>query len=123
MARKKSRKKIVEGIVDACKNVGMYRTDFLPVIEDLADAMIQRDKTWEEFEESGGKSMVSYTNKAGAENLVKNPLLVLWNDQNKTVLAYRRELGLTPAGLKKLNEKAMQTPKKNALNEALKKLG
>ena len=55
--------------------------------------------------------------------MVKNPLLVLWDDLNKSALAYWRDLGLTPAGLKKLNEKAMQTPKKNALNEALKKLG
>ena len=34
----------------------------------------------------------------------------------------RRELGLTPAGLKKLREDAMKAPKKSALAEALAKL-
>lgn len=122
MARK-SKKKLVEGITQACKNVGTYKDDFLPIIESLADIELQRDRTWKEFENSGGQSMVPYTNKNGSENLVKNPLLVLWNEQNKTWLAYRRDLGLTPAGLKKLNEKAMKPVKQSPLAKALKDLG
>ncbi len=116
-------KKWKETITAKCKDVGTYKDAFDPVIESLASILAQRDKTKAEFKKSGGKSVMCHTNKAGAENVVKNPLLVLWDDLNKSALAYWRDLGLTPAGLKKLNEKAMQAPKKNALNEALKKLG
>ena len=118
-----SRKKLVENVVNACKNVGTYKADFDPIIETLVDAEIQRDKIRKEFTDSGGKTMIPYTNKNGSTNLVKNPLLVLWNDQCRTVLAYRRELGLTPAGLKKLNEKAMKPVKQSPLAKALKDLG
>ena len=35
--------------------------------------------------------------------MVKNPLLAVWDDLNKTALAYWRELGLTPAAYKKIS--------------------
>lgn len=123
MARKKSKKKWIEAITQDCKTLGVYKPAFDPAIEMLADVMVQRDKTWTEFEESGGKSMIPYTNKNGSENLVKNPLLIMWNELTKTALAYRRELGLTPAGLKKLDEKAMKSKKRSPLAEALRDLG
>jgi hypothetical protein len=45
------------------------------------------------------------------------------NDLNRDALAYWRDLGLTPAGLKKTDEAAMKQRKKSALGEALKGLG
>lgn len=63
--------------------------------------------------------MVRHTNKAGATNLEQNPLLRVINDLNRDALAYWRDLGLTPAGLRKINEAAMKKVKKNALAEAL----
>lgn len=127
MARKKSRKtrkkEWVEAITQDCKGLGVYKTAFDPAIEMLADVMVQREDIWKEFEDSGGKSMLPYTNKGGAENFVKNPILVMWNELTKTALAYRRELGLTPAGLRKLDEKAMKSKKRSPLAEALRDLG
>ena len=77
MARKKSRKARKKDWVDAitqdCKNLGVYKTAFDPAINMLADVMLQREDTWDEFESSGGKSMLPYTNKGGSENFVKNP--------------------------------------------------
>lgn len=116
-------KKWKETIISKCRAVGTYRDSFEPVIDSLAAILAQRDKTRAEFRKSGGKSVMEYTNKNGSTNLIKNPLLVLWNDQNQTALSYWRDLGLTPAGLKKLNEKAMEPPKRSALSEALKNLG
>lgn len=116
-------KKWKETITAKCKAVGTYKEAFDPVIDSLASILAQRDKTKAEFRKSGGESVMRYTNKAGAENIVKNPLLVLWDDLNKSALSYWRDLGLTPAGLKKLNDKALQPQKKNALSEAMKKLG
>lgn len=107
-------------IIEQCRSVGTYQDAFLPMIESLAGILEQRDRTHAEFTKSGGKSVVLYTNKAGAENMTKNPLLVLWDDLNKSALAYWRDLGLTPAGLKKINEEALnQQRKKNPLAEVL----
>lgn len=116
-------KKWKETIKAKCLEVGTYKPAFDPVIESLASILAQRDKTKKEFKDSGGKSVISFTNKSGAANMVKNPLLTLWDDLNKSALAYWRDLGLTPAGLKKLNDKALQKPKQSALAKALKDLG
>lgn len=116
-------KKWKETIRSKCEEVGTYKPAFDPAIESLASILAQRDKTRTEFKKSGGKSVMEHTNKHGDTNLVKNPLLVLWDDLNKSALAYWRDLGLTPAGLKKLHEKALQQPKKNPLAEALKNIG
>ena len=127
MARKKSRKarknEWIDAITQDCKGLGVYKTAFNPAIEMLADVMVQREDVWKEFEDSGGKTMLPYTNKGGSENFVKNPILVMWNELTKTALAYRRELGLTPAGLRKLDEKAMKSKKRSPLAEALRDLG
>ena len=119
MVKSKWKQKIIE----QCESVGTYQEAFLPMIEALAGILEQRDKTHAEFTSSGGKSVVTYINKFGAENMTKNPLLVLWDDLNKSALAYWRDLGLTPAGLKKINEAALQPKKKSALAEVLADLG
>lgn len=110
-------------IVKHCKAVGTYKSSFVPVIETLAEILEQRDLIREEFDESGARPVLIHTNKAGAENLSKNPLLVLWDEMNKSALAYWRDLGLTPAGLKRIDEQAVKVKKGNALAEALKELG
>lgn len=119
MTKLKWKKKIIE----QCQAVGTYKDPFLPVIETLAATLEQRDKTKKEFEDAGAQSIIMYTNKAGATNCSKNPLLVLWDELNKSALAYWRDLGLTPAGLKKIDEKAMKPKKRSALAEALNSLG
>lgn len=55
--------------------------------------------------------------------MTKNPLLVLWDDLNKSALAYWRDLGLTPAGLKKIDETAVRRKKTSSLADAIKILG
>lgn len=106
-----------------CETVGTYRESFMPVIDTLAATLAQRDSTYDEFLESGGKSCIEYTNKGGNTNMTKNPLLVMWDDLNKSALAYWRDLGLTPAGLKKIDETALKKQKKTGLSEILKELG
>lgn len=90
------------------------------VIESLAAVLEQRDKTHTEFLKSGGKSVIEYTNKGGSTNMTKNPLLVLWDDLNKTALSYWRELGLTPSAYKKITgEGAKKEMKAKGLAAAL----
>lgn len=110
-------------IKKACEEAGTYRPYFDHVIATLADILSKRDKAQEQFEKSGGNAIIKHTNKSGATNLEQNPALRMINDLNRDALQYWRELGLTPAGLKKINEKAMQKQKASALTEALKALG
>jgi hypothetical protein len=111
-------------IIAQTQGVGTYRKEFLPAIDTLAGILEQRDKTHAEFTKSGGKSVIEYTNKNGSTNQIKNPLLQTWNDLNTSALAYWRDLGLTPQGLRKIDEDLLKPQKKkSALAEALKDLG
>ena len=74
---------------------------FLPVINALAEILERRDQAQEQFFESGGNVVISYTNKGGNANPVKNPFYVVWNELNAIALSYWKELCLTPAAYKK----------------------
>ena len=89
-------------IIKQLTALGLQNDAYKSTVESLAAILEQRDKTFEEFQQNGGKSVIEYTNKGGSTNMTKNPLLVLWDDLNKTALAYWRELGLTPSSYKKL---------------------
>lgn len=120
MAKKKT---WIRKIRQACQDAGTYRPHFDIVIGTLASIMEMRDKALEQYEASGSNPVIVHTNKAKERNLVKNPALVAVDDLNKTALAYWRDLGLTPAGLKRINEDAMKLQRRSILAEALSSLG
>lgn len=93
------------------------------MIATLADILARRDKALDSFEKSGGNILVKHTNKAGATNIEQNPTLRMINDLNRDALQYWQALGLTPAGLRKINEAAMKAKKRSGLAEALKGIG
>lgn len=105
-------------IVSSAINVGTYRAEFDYVIDTLASILEKRDKTEEQFARSGSNAVITHTNKGGATNVCKNPLLVAIMDLNAQALAYWRDLGLTPSGLRKLKENAL-VERKTGLAEAL----
>ena len=92
---------------------------YAPAVETLAGILEQRDKTFKEFKSSGGCSVIEYTIKGGSTNMTKNPLLILWDDLNKSALAYWRELGLTPSSYKKMTGDAPKKEKPGGLAAAL----
>ncbi|MBP8594630.1 MAG: P27 family phage terminase small subunit [Ruminococcus sp.] len=107
-----------------CKDAGTYRRYFEPVIETLAGILSKRDEALEQFLASGGKVIVLHTNKGGATNLIQNPALRLVNDLNRDALMYWRELGLTAASLRKINEQAIRgSAELSPLDKALMELG
>lgn len=111
-------------IVMAMKTAGTFRdTCFDPVIDTLASILQRRDEIEALFVASGGNALVKHTNKAGATNIEQNPALRLINDLNRDALAYWRDLGLTPAGLKRIDEKAMKQKKISAMEKALSGFG
>lgn len=111
-----------EKITLNCKDVGTYRNSFDDIIDTLADILERRDETVELYKESNSKAVVEYTNKSGQTNLVKNPVLVTINELNASALTYWRDLGLTPKGLKGIDEQAVKVKKTSGLNEMLKAL-
>lgn len=106
----------------ACEAVGTYKPPFDHVIDTLAGILEARDDAQEQFEKSGGHTVVKHVNKGGNPNIVKNPALVVIDDLNKTALQYWRDLGLTPAGLRRIDEKAMKPQRASTLAEAMKAL-
>ena len=110
-------------IKDATEQAGTYRPFFDPVIDTLADILARRDEAQDLFKKSGSNILVKHTNKSGATNIEQNPALRLINDLNRDALAYWRELGLTPAGLKKLNESALKVETKSSFAEVLANMG
>lgn len=115
-----SKKKWKNLIIKQLTALGLQNDAYESTVESLAAILEQRDKTFDEFQKSGGKSVIEYTNKGGSTNMTKNPLLVLWDDLNKTALAYWRELGLTPSSYKKLTGTgAKQEESKKGLAAAL----
>ena len=91
-----------KAIVAACTEAGTYRAVYDHPIDTLADIMAKRDKAEEQYQETGSRPVYMHTNKAGAANLTVNPILNVINKLNEQALAYWRDLGLTPAGMKKL---------------------
>ncbi len=84
------------------KGIGTYRKEFEQVIKDTANLLEQRDAVYEQYIKEGAQPVVTRTSDRGAENRTKNPLLATWEDLNKTALSFYRDLGLTPAGLKRI---------------------
>ncbi len=118
MTQKRWKNKIKKAAQDA----GTYQPFFDAVIDTLAGILERRDEALEMFRESGGAVLVKHTNKGGATNIEQNPALRLVNDLERDALAYWRDLGLTPAGLKRIDEQLMRPKKQSALAAALAEL-
>ena len=106
----------------ASEEAGTYRPCFEELINTLAGILEKRDEAEAEYKRTGSKPIVKYTNKGGNENSTKNPALALWDDLNKTALSYWRELGLTPAGLKKLKDDALKAQNHKSFSDLLNQL-
>ena len=107
-------------IIEDMVEVGTYKPQFNKIIDNLAKIYDDMDIAREQFERSGGQLIVKHTNKNGSTNIVKNPYYLIIEGLQSNILQYSRELGLTPLGLKKINDKEMSgKTKKSKLESAL----
>lgn len=106
-------------IKEYTESVGTYKPQFEHTIKILAKAMEDYDKAIKDFEESGGELIVEHTNKSGATNITKNPYYLVIEGLRASIIVYFRELGLTPAGLKKINDKEIQGKVKQSKLESV----
>ena len=106
----------------ALEALGQTEPAYKSVVSTLADILEQRDRVYDQYVEEGCQPVLDYTNKGGATNPTKNPLLVLWDDLNKSALAYWRELGMTPSSYKKMTGEAPKKGKPGGLASVLKSI-
>lgn len=106
-------------IVRKMKSVGTYNLSFQHSIDVLSRTLYDYEIAVKNFESSGSHIIVKHTNKNGSTNVVKNPLYLAIEKLRDDVLSYSRELGLTPAGLKRINEQGMLPDKKSKFEEFL----
>lgn len=99
--------------------LGQEEKAYDSVVSTLADVLAQRDAVYEQYKAEGCKPVLEHTNNRGSANVVKNPLVVLWDDLNKSALAYWRELGLTPSSYKKMTGDAPKKEKPKGLAAVL----
>lgn len=102
-----------------CTAAGTYKPYFAGPISTLACILERRDEAIAKFWASGGEMVIEHVNKGGGVFREKNPAYAIIRECEQDALAYWRDLGLTPAGLRKINDEAMKRVKKNALAEAL----
>ena len=110
-------------IKQSCIDAGTYRPFFDNIIDELAGILERRDMADEAFIKTGGNVIVKHTNKNGSTNLEQNPALRLVNDLNRDALTYWKELGLTPAGFKRLGEQVTNKGDDIGLGDVLAELG
>ncbi len=84
-----------------CIEAGTYRPYFKYVIDALAGILERRDMLLSDFDMDPDETMVIETARNGR---IINPLISESMEMDKQALKYWKELGLTPAGLKKLND-------------------
>lgn len=109
-------------IINKMKQVGTYNASFMYTINTLAKVLADYEETINLYERTGRQKIVKHTNKSGATNIVKNPIYQAIEKQRDDIIAYSRELGLTPAGLKRIQDKGNTSKKESRLERVLHEL-
>lgn len=105
------------------KAVGTYKDEFEIIIDATAKLLADYDDAVDKFKKSGSNIIIKHTNKAKETNTVKNPFYLVIEGMRAQILKHLNELGLTPAGLKKINENGMGNKKESTIAKALMALG
>lgn len=105
---------------EAMQSLGTYKPEFDPVITMLCQLKRQYDVLTKQFEEGG--YCYSETTNSGSK---KAPIVVTLEGLRRDILNFYSQLGLTPHGLKKLNEQLLAAESKpvSPLADALRELG
>lgn len=106
-------------IIKRLRALSLYKPEFAPTIERLAALYVECDKLDAQYERSGGNPVIMHKNTTGGVNPKKNPILQTRDEVYTQLLAHERELGLTPAALKKINESVMRTKQVSGFASAL----
>lgn len=90
-----------------------YIPSFQTTIQILSEILEERDRVYACYVQNGAEPVTEFTSDRGAVNMKPNPLLKQWQDLNTSALSYLRDLGLTAAGLRKLQGQLQKEEKKS----------
>lgn len=102
---------------DAMIILNVYKPEFEPIILIYCQLREQYDVLTKEF--IGKKYEYSEHTESGSK---KAPIVTTLESLRKDILSYSTQLGLTPSGLLKLDDRAFKHKKKSGLSEALKSM-
>lgn len=114
-------KKIEIQTIENMKMLGVYKPEFNTTIQIYCSLIDQYNALEKEFK----KTKFTVVEETGySDNKKKHPIVGSLESLRKDILAYSNALGLTPAGLKKINDN-MKPEKKNQskLEQALNNFG
>ncbi|GAN36465.1 P27 family phage terminase small subunit [Lacticaseibacillus paracasei] len=108
-------------VIDQMKALGTYKAEYDDVISIYVDMLKQYALFMKQFKDSGYQVSEEYTNKAGATNQRKVPVLTALETLRKEIITYSDRLQLNPkaAMIDAVNDK----PAANALDQFLKAAG
>lgn len=112
-----SKKSVTQNLIE----INVYKKEFDTIIEIYVDLVNQYRTISDRF----NKEDLKLDEKTGyADNSKKSPIILTLETLRKDILLYANTLGLTPAGLKKINDE-MQSKKKRVskLDRAVASLG
>lgn len=105
------------------QSLGTYKPEFDRVIEIYAQVYIEYLVIGDQWRRSGYQVTEEYTNKAGATNKQQSTLYKTVQQAREKLQYYESCLGLTPAALKRINEKLdNRAGKGSKLDEVLDKI-
>ena len=108
MSVKRNREKLIA----AMQTVGVYRQEFAEAIELTAKLMEDCAKAEKQTRAKDFEPIVIKVNKTGQAYQAKNVWTTMVEQYRKDIIANLAQLGLTPAGLKKLNDELKRRPPK-----------
>ena len=118
--RQKETQKIIKETVENMTALGVYRQQFDAAIATYADMRCQLAALNRQFFDGGCKITEQYTNKSGATNERKTALYAAIEQLRRDIASTEDRLGLTPAGLRRINEQELKKKKKaSKLDRAL----
>lgn len=94
-------------IRDACRALGVYQEAFENTISDMAEYYVRAQMAKQQWQEAGRPLMLEQVNKSGQTYYIQHPLLQEIDNCTDIILRMKKELGLTPAAIKKINEAAL----------------
>lgn len=94
-------------IRDACRELGIYQDAFEDSVEQMAEYYVRAQMAKDQWREEGSPLLLEQTNKGGNVYFIRHPLLQEIDNCTKMIMMYKKELGLTPAAVKKINEAAL----------------
>lgn len=117
--RATTKETIKKNTINDMKNLKVYKAEYDAVIDIYSELREQYELYTKKLKKDGYKYS-EFTAQGGEK---KSPLVAVLETLRKDILQYSVQLGLTPAGLKKMNEKKSDDPeKRNLLAEALSKI-